>query len=487
MIEVDSAEKRVNSTSSASAAPFAAVRRLFDGSPPRQVVPSLLVELAHAVGSSIAMLYDLTPTTRRIRFNAELSPPLPFDPETGPLSGDTIRSWFDRLAAGHSVTIALEDLPPDDRPRLAVYGTRSVMLAPLLPNATLSGLLAVASPFAPTELPASARGLVELAAQTLSAALARRVVTGTAELHADQRLTTILAYAVDSIVVLDEQGTILFHSPSFALGPGAPFEGALGENAFSFVHPDDQPRIQRAMGELLREPGGIRSVELRLRQDDGSWRYYDTIGTNQLNNPSVNGIVITAHDVTERKELEQRLNWQALHDPLTKLPNRSLLLNDLEHALARIERTDETIALLFLDLDGFKAINDSLGHPAGDQFLILIGERLRATVRVGETVARLGGDEFTVLLEGLSDPLDAERAADRILAALSSTVYLGNQPLTITTSIGISIATNHATTAEDMLSDADTALYAAKRAGKARYMRFAPTLRTAPTDDLNPC
>lgn len=487
MTEVDPTGKGTNSRTPMRAAPFAAVRRLYDGVQVREILPSVLAELAVYVDSSIAMLYDVVPQTRQIRFNAELSPPLPFDPESGPLSNDAMYPWFDRLATGRSVTIALDDLPPHDRPALAIYGTRSLILAPLLPHATLTGLLAVATPLAPNDVPASARGLVEMTAQTLSAAMARRSAVGTAELHADQRLTTILAYAVDSIVVLDEQGTILFHSPSFALGPGAPFEGALGENAFSFVHPDDQLRIQHAMGELLHEPGGIRSVELRLKQDDGSWRYYDTIGTNQLDNPAVNGIVITAHDVTERKELEQRLNWQALHDPLTKLPNRSLLLNDLEHALARIVRTDETIALLYLDLDGFKEINDSFGHPAGDQFLILIAERLRASVRVGETVARLGGDEFIVLLEGLADPLDAERAADRVVAALASPVYLGNRPLTITTSIGISVATNHAKTAEEMLSEADTALYAAKRAGKARYMRFTPALRISGGDDLNPC
>jgi PAS domain S-box-containing protein len=422
MIDVNSTDKRANPAAPTGALPFAAVRRLLDGAPPREVLPTLLSELARYLGSSIAMFYDVVPQMRQIRFNAELSPPLPFDPQTGALSNETTQPWFDRLASGRSVTIALENLPATDRGRLAIYGTRSIILAPVRPHATLAGLLALATPHPPEELPASAYALAEMSAQTLGAALGRRSAIGTAELHADQRLTTILAYAVDSIVVLDEHGTILFHSPSFALGSGAPFDGALGENAFSFVHPDDQPRIQRTLGELLHEPGGIRSVELRLKQDDGSWRYYDAIGTNQLDNPAVNGIVITAHDVTERKELEQRLNWQALHDPLTKLPNRSLLLNDLEHALARIERTDEMIALLFLDLDGFKTINDSFGHPAGDQFLIQVGERLRATVRVGETVARLGGDEFTVLLEGLSDPADAERAADRILVALSSTV-----------------------------------------------------------------
>jgi diguanylate cyclase (GGDEF)-like protein/PAS domain S-box-containing protein len=485
MIEVDSAEKQVNVPPPTSAAPFASVRRLFESARAGEIVPSVLVELAEHVGSSIVMIYDLTPASRRIRFNAKLSPPLPFDPETGPLSDQALHPWLDRLAAGRSVTISIDELPPDDRPRLAVYGTRSVIFAPLQPHRSLTSLLAVASPSAPADLPASAQALVELTAQTLSAALARPAAPGTAELHADQRLTTILACAVDSILVIDEQGTILFFSPPFALGPDSPPAIDLGDNAFSFVHPDDQSKIQRAMGELLREPGSIYSVELRLKQSDGSWRYFDTIGTNQLDNPAVNGIVITAHDVTERKELEQRLNWQASHDPLTKLPNRSLLLNDLEHALARIERTDETIALLYLDLDGFKAINDSLGHPAGDRFLILIAERLRATVRVGETVARLGGDEFTVLLEGLSDPSDAERAAERILAALSSTVAIGNQSLAVTTSIGISVATNHATTAEEMLSEADTALYAAKRAGKARYMRFAAALRA--TDDLNPC
>ena len=482
MFEVDPGDNHVHSPALAGVDSFSVVRRLFNDARPRTIVPSLLIELTRHFGSSIAMVYDLTLADRQIHFNAELSPPLPFDPGTGPLSNDAVGHWFDRLAAGAAVTLAIDDLPKSDRTRLAVYETRSVLLVPLMPNGTVTGVLAVAVPLSPTQLPDSARGLVEMTAQVLSAALARRFIPGTAELHADQRLTTILAYAVDTIVVLDEQGTILFHSPSFVPDPGAPLENALGENAFGFIHPDDQPRIQHALGELLREPGGIRSVELRLRQDDGSWRYYDTIGTNQLENPAINGIVITAHDVTERKELEQRLHWQALHDPLTKLPNRSLLLNDLVHALARIERTDEMIALLYLDLDGFKMINDSFGHPAGDQFLVLVGERLRTTVRVGETVARLGGDEFIVLLEGLSDPADAERAADRILKALSDTIYLNNQPFAITTSIGIAVATNHTTTAEEMLSEADTALYAAKRAGRARFMRFDPSLRTPAGD-----
>ncbi|HEX3723641.1 MAG TPA: diguanylate cyclase, partial [Nitrolancea sp.] len=273
-------------------------------------------------------------------------------------------------------------------------------------------------------------------------------------------------------------------------GGSALFEDSNGGSALSFVHPHDLPRIQNVMTELVQEPGGMRSVEMRLRQTDGSWRYYDAIGTNQLNNPDINGIVVTAHDITERKELEQRLNWQALHDPLTNLANRSLLLNDLAHALARIERNDEMVALLYLDIDGFKEVNDSLGHPAGDQLLILIGERLQSSVRAGETVARLGGDEFVVLLEGLARPADAERAASRILATLRVPVYLDSQPIAITSSIGISVAANRSIDPTEMLIEADTALYAAKRIGRARSVRYSLNLRRASanpaSNDSNP-
>jgi diguanylate cyclase (GGDEF)-like protein len=178
-------------------------------------------------------------------------------------------------------------------------------------------------------------------------------------------------------------------------------------------------------------------------------------------------------DVTDRKLFEQQLLHQAFHDRLTGLPNRGLFMDRLEHALVRRPREGETIAVLFLDLDNFKVINDSLGHRAGDQLLLTMAERLQTCVREGDTVARLGGDEFTVLLEHITDLTDAILVAQRI-AEQSLTLYtIGDREVSVTASIGIAIPGEEGETADDLIRNADIAMYEAKRRGKARYEVFA--------------
>jgi diguanylate cyclase (GGDEF)-like protein/PAS domain S-box-containing protein len=483
VIDINVPGAMLDSSDPSSKPVFDSVRRMFDCDDPRDAVRQTLIDLDQRSRPSVTVLYDVVadrfkPGQTLFGLNVNLSPAILFTGENGLLSATAFASWVDALNAGESVVCASHELPPLDQLRVEAYGLRSVVVAPILVKHELRGVLVSARGSAVSALSADTRMLIELTAAAIGAALARRQAAGP-QLRSDDRLTAILAYAFDTIVVLDQTGKILFHSPSFGGGGSTLFEDSHGENAFSFVHPNDLSRVQQALGELLHEPGGMRAVEMRLRQIDGSWRYYDTIGTNQLDNPDINGIVVTAHDVTERKELEQQLNWQAFHDPLTKLANRSLLLNDLAHALARIERSDEMVALLYLDIDGFKEVNDSLGHPVGDQLLILTGERLHACVRAGETVARLGGDEFVVLLEGLTQVTDAERAAARILETLRVPVYLDSQPIAITSSIGISVAASSAVEPDEMLIEADTALYAAKRNGRAQYVRYAHDLRRA--------
>ncbi|HVB65878.1 MAG TPA: sensor domain-containing diguanylate cyclase [Nitrolancea sp.] len=481
MVDIEAADASANSSQPLAHTPFEAVRDMLASDDPREAVRQTLIDLDQRSRPSITVLYDVVvdrfkPGQTLFSLNANLSPPALFSGENGLLSETAFAPWIDALMAGETVVRASHDLPTLDQLRVEAHGLRSLVIAPILLDHELRGVLVSARVGAVSTVSTDTRTLIELAAATISAALARRKSAGP-RLRSDDRLTAILSYAFDTIVVLDRDGTILFHSPSFGGGGSRLFEDSNGENAFSFVHPQDLPRVRQVLGELLHEPGGMRAVEMRLQQTDGSWRYYDAIGTNQLDNPDINGIVVTAHDVTERKELEKQLNWQAFHDPLTKLANRSLLLNDLARALARIERSDEMVALLYIDIDGFKEVNDSLGHPVGDQLLILTGDRLHSSVRAGETVARLGGDEFVVLLEGLKQASDAERAAARILEALSVPVYLDSQPLAITSCVGISIAADRSVEPDEMLIEADTALYAAKREGRARYVCYSPALR----------
>jgi diguanylate cyclase (GGDEF)-like protein len=174
------------------------------------------------------------------------------------------------------------------------------------------------------------------------------------------------------------------------------------------------------------------------------------------------------------KAYTELLQYEAFHDPLTRLPNRALFYDRLEHAMARVSRGTNSVALLFLDLDGFKQVNDRYGHLAGDQLLTAFAERVRGTLRLGDTFARLGGDEFVILLEDLPDLNGAEVAAERLETHLRQPFAIGGTEIAITASIGIAFRDSGLHRAEDLLLDADRAMYQAKAAGKARHQVFQP-------------
>ncbi len=209
-----------------------------------------------------------------------------------------------------------------------------------------------------------------------------------------------------------------------------------------------------------------------MRHKDGTWRYIEMVANNLLEDASVGGIVLNSRDITERTTLRDRLQHQAFHDPLTGMPNRALFLDRLKHALVRASRRQESVTVMFLDLDNFKVINDSLGHQGGDQLLIAIGERLKQCLRPADTAARLGGDEFTVLLDELTDTKDALEIAKRIQANLQAPLDLDGHEVFTTVSIGIVISTAETEHPETVLRDADVAMYRAKTSGKAQYAIF---------------
>jgi diguanylate cyclase (GGDEF)-like protein len=187
---------------------------------------------------------------------------------------------------------------------------------------------------------------------------------------------------------------------------------------------------------------------------------------------------------TEREQIDE-LSRQAFHDPLTDLPNRALFADRLEHALARLHRRHESVAVMLLDLDGFKAINDNFGHEAGDQLLIAVGQRLRACLRPADTVARLGGDEFTILLEEISHLREATRVAERIEHSLRTPFLLDGHEATITTSIGIALNSAGEAEPEQLLRNADSAMYRAKHVGKARYEVYESQHNPSPFERLD--
>lgn len=253
----------------------------------------------------------------------------------------------------------------------------------------------------------------------------------------------------------------------------------------SAVHEDDQDVV---LGTLGRAIAGATpaSMDHRIVRHDGAERFVHSqveVIFDKQGRPE--RMLATLHDITDRKQLEERLVHQAYHDPLTELPNRALFSNRLEHALARSKRQAHRLAVLFLDLDHFKLINDTLGHDAGDRVLISVAERVRGCLRPGDTVARLGGDEFTILLEDLSGAREAEQIAERITAALAAPFSLASQDLYVTTSIGIVMRTESHRTPEDLLRDADVALYRAKDAGRARFAIYDASMGSAMVERVN--
>src|SRR5688500_7649737 len=240
------------------------------------------------------------------------------------------------------------------------------------------------------------------------------------------------------------------------------------------LHPDDAPRLRAEIDALLAGTSPRLETEHRLRHADGNWRWMlvRALALREGDSRPVR-IAGSMTDVSARKRSEEELRRAAMHDALTGLVNRAYFLESLERSVARVQRRpDKTIALLFLDLDRFKQINDSLGHLAGDRLLTSIARRLHACVRPGDVLARLGGDEFAVLLDDLKDASDATRIAERMQEALHAPLRNDESDVVVTASIGIAFGGADLDGHEELLRDADLAMYRAKASGKARYEVF---------------
>ncbi len=293
------------------------------------------------------------------------------------------------------------------------------------------------------------------------------------------RFKALTESAMDIVTVLDAQGVIVYQSPSVMHLLGHDPGEMIGRSQFDLVHRDDV-KAMRAMFDVLIARGKMsHPIEFRVRSKAGNWCTLESIGKNCLDIPEVRGIIVNTRDVSDRKTIQQRIQHLAYHDALTDLPNRSLMQDRISQAIGRAERADKRFAVMFIDIDNFKNINDTLGHDTGDELLRQIARRLIDSVRVHDTIARQGGDEFIVLLDQLEGHLGATRVAQKILEALRAAFALSGTDQHVSGSIGIALYPDDGTDAPTLLKNADTAMFHGKAQGKNTYQFFTPQMNIA--------
>jgi len=325
-------------------------------------------------------------------------------------------------------------------------------------------------------LPKRAReGVETLAAQV---ALALEGATVAEELHERQsaeRFRSLVQNSSDVIALLSPDLTIRYHTPSVERVLGYGEDELIGSRLTELLEPGAAERFRGFFADVCGLPGTPVPRDLPLRRKDGTICQLESVFNNLLEESNVGGVVVTARDVTERRALEDQLAHQAFHDSLTGLANRALFSDRVEHALARGVRRQNVFAVLFIDLDDFKTVNDSLGHAAGDELLVTVARRIESCLRPEDTCARLGGDEFAVMIENISGPDGAETVARRVLGVMAEPLSILGSEVTVHGSVGIALGTGEQTTSE-ILRSADLAMYRAKGDGKGRYAVYEPSM-----------
>jgi len=284
-----------------------------------------------------------------------------------------------------------------------------------------------------------------------------------------ERFEALVQDSSDVLSVVGRDGRIVSASRAAERVMGYRPAGLTGVDYKSLIHPDDVAQIDLGTDHGPRE----RRAEVRTRHADGSWHWHEVTLQDMFDNPAVAGWVVNHRDVTERRMLLQRLEYEAAHDALTGLPNRGRLLGELADRLADTAPGGSGLAVLYLDLDGFKQVNDRYGHETGDALLIAVGHSLQRCVMGADMVGRLGGDEFAAVLNRITGPGDAIAVATRILADVGQSVTINGRDFSARVSIGIALAEPGSIDTDDLLHRADTAMYHAKRDAGTSWRIYA--------------
>jgi diguanylate cyclase (GGDEF)-like protein/PAS domain S-box-containing protein len=433
-------------------------------------------QVAAAAISAVHRLVGAQPPVRLVIVNGdEAVVAASSDGATGGHVSNATRDWL--RDACESRRMVHPHLPPHVRGDLRLPEEQSTVVTPLTVRGDVRGALVMASADS-----VGADLMDAFGALGTQVSLAVEGASLAADLHrreSEARFRSLVAHSSDLITVLDAGGVVTYQSPSIERVLGYRVDEVEAARFDRLLVDGDRPLLE----QLLAVEGGsaeseAHTIECSLRHRDGTELLFEVQHTDLLQDEHVRGIVLNSRDISERKAFEEQLAHQAFHDPVTKLANRALFSDRVEHALMRAQRGLPEIAVMFIDLDDFKTVNDSLGHAAGDEVLQEVGRRLRIAVRPTDTVARFGGDEFAVLLDGVTGSEEAADAAARILRALDTPVEIDGKRVFPRASVGICLVGEDVETPEaaDLLRNADVAMYMAKRDSKGSYRVFEPTM-----------
>jgi diguanylate cyclase (GGDEF)-like protein/PAS domain S-box-containing protein len=289
--------------------------------------------------------------------------------------------------------------------------------------------------------------------------------------EAEERFAALVRNSSDVILICASEGRVGYATASAERVFGVPPDGLAGQLVTDLLGADDRGRLKSLLAQEIALPGASASVELKVPRGGDRFRVIEVVATNLMAEPAVGGCVLNIRDVTDRRMLEDQLRRLAFHDPLTLLANRALFRDRVQHALDVKKRRRQRVAAIFVDLDNFKKINDSLGHGEGDRVLRTTAQRLTKCTRTADTVARLGGDEFAVLVEDARDEAQVLDIARRIVETLKEPFAFLDSSLRVAASVGVAFAED-GEGVEELLRNADVAMYQAKAQGKSRFAVF---------------
>lgn len=305
--------------------------------------------------------------------------------------------------------------------------------------------------------------------RALMAEIKERELAEEALQREEEYFRSLIENSYDIIVVLDKEGKISYESPSVERVLGYERGERIGKSPFEFTHKDDVHKVRQAFAETLQRPGTTVTTEIRYKHGDGVWRMLAVRGVNLLSMPSVQGVVLNISDITEQKKMEEHLDNMAHYDVLTGLPNRRLFYDRLAQTLTHSKRSGERFTVLFVDLDHFKMINDSLGHETGDLLLRHTAMRFDWCLREEDTIARNGGDEFLIILPGVGSAAHAANVAQKLIDVVKEPFNLNGYDAFIGATVGIALFPADGSDPETLVKNADMAMYRAKEEGRGNY------------------